>query len=163
MSKRKKLLNSYKDPILWYDETQEYIEFCDYLSVKLYNIGRDAGLKKSQIADKMHTNRQAISAMAKQGGLNAKEKSGERAIRITPAYFIWKYSEITGIPVEEILDFKFEKEDDSDGAKLKRIIKKRRMMSEEQSELIKISESLDKTQMQLLIKIAKDINETRLK
>lgn len=143
--KEKPLQNGYGIQIQWYDETQRYIEFCDTLSKRLYKIMRDAKITNAQMADKLQTNRQSISEFAKRGGITAEERNGERKIRKIPAYLILRYAEETGVSPNEILGYETKNDE----------------LSEEQKELIEISKDFDNKQLQLLIKIAKSINETK--
>ena len=106
---------------------------------------RDAKITNAQMADKLQTNRQSISAFAKRGGITAEERNGERKIRKIPAYLILRYAEETGVSPNEILGYETKNDE----------------LSEEQKELIEISKDFDNKQLQLLIKIAKSINETK--
>lgn len=139
--KVKQLTNGYGKEVAWYDNTKEYINFCDELSKKLYKITYDAGKTQAEMADLLLTNRQTISDIARRGGLSEKEKAGERTIRKTPAYFILKYAEITGISPNEILRYK----------------KSTNNITPAQQQLLSITSTFDDKQLQLLIKIAEDI------
>ena len=160
--REKELSDRYDNEMFWYDEQGVYRNFCNHLSKKLANITLNAGLSQAQMADLLQTNRQTVSDIARRGGLSAQEMSGERAIRKTPAYLVWRYSWVTGVPVEEILDFSptdTEKKYELPERRKKPL--KKQELSATEKDLIEIFKNLDDKQKQLLIKIARDINETR--
>ena len=164
MSKRreKELSDRYDNEIFWYDELGVYKHFCNHLSKKLANITLNAGLTQAEMADLLQTNRQTVSDIARRGGLSVQEMSGERAIRKTPAYLVWKYSWITGVPIEEILDFQpSDTEEEYELPKRRKKTIKKQELSATEKELIGIMRNLDDKQKLLLMKIARDINETR--
>lgn len=175
----------YPETYLWYDETLDYWQFVNMLTQRLYQFTKDYGETQSSMANKLHVTKQIMSEISRRGGLKRLNvKKTERIPKIN-AYLILRFAEITGISPNEILGYPRNIEE----IKEKRVLWKSyeetpyvdRITSEDLhldikkknspkkhdknkpiEELCEVISGYSEEQMQLLLKIAKDIKETKL-